>query len=406
MNSISIDIGEEYIQTAFQINDFLKGVLGKETIVVDCYFGPDQFESPQSIEPDTLLGNIRVLRQRIRKEVQKEPRRTFLTKQLDALSLLVRFGLEEQVTFKERVRIGLDVDLLTIKSERIEELMEQAKRDLRKKVLKGNLTSMATRWRKRSMTTGSEIVPLAQEVASSARQSTQRLLFELPEKEQVEFRAVPEAPWSAYHHYQGNYQGLIEINIKLPRSKYGLWHWVTHETYPGHQTQLVSRELGYQQKTFDLEATIAIINTPDSTLAEGLAEAGTTILSSDRPLKEPEQINHSLSRLRRVVGINSVVMLNQQKRSESEVIEYLKEFGGYEEEYANANLPFMTHPMWAPYGFTYYIGGWLVRGFFEAAQEAHLLDQFIQALYHELHTPSTLQARIRELDLKISPLDG
>jgi hypothetical protein len=212
---------------------------------------------------------------------------------------------------------------------------------------------------------------------------------------------VPDAPWSAYNYYHGDFHAIIEINTKLPRSKYSIWKWVTHEAYPGHQTQLVQRELGYQQDTQNLEATIALINTPDCTIVEGLAETGPDILSSDRPLTEPETITSYITQLRRAVGVNALVMLQQQQRSESEVLEYIKELGAYEEAYARAKLPFMIDPIWGPYGFTYFIGAWLVRGFFKAAQEAHLLDEFIKALYYELHTPSTLKARIQDLDLKL-----
>jgi hypothetical protein len=317
------------------------------------------------------------------------------------MELLVRYGLEDQVAFEERVKTGLDVDPITISSERIDELTEEADRALRKEVLKGDLTTMATRWRKRAMTSGNEIIPLAQEVALEARRTTQKLLFELPEQEGVEFRAVEEAPWSAYNHYKGNYKAIIEINIALPRSKYTLWKWVTHETYPGHQTQLVQQEMGYHKGTHNLESTIAVINTPECTIAEGLAEAGTDILHSIRPLTQPETVSTYLTQLRRAVGINALVMIQQEQRSESEVVDYLQDLGAYENSYAQARIPFMTDPMWGPYGYTYLVGAWLVRGFYNAALEARLTDEFIKALYLEAHTPSTLKARIAELGLKL-----
>ncbi len=94
-------------------------------------------------------------------------------------------------------------------------------------------------------------------------------------------------------------------------------------------------------------------------------------------------------------------MLHQKQRSEAEVINYLQDMGAYDAVYAKANLPFMSDPMWGPYGFTYLFGAWLVGGFYKAAQEAHLQDEFIKAIYHELHTPSTLKARIQDVDLKL-----
>jgi hypothetical protein len=402
MASTPIPIDEKFVQLAFHIERLLKEQLDENIIVVYSYTGPPNLKPKEKLDdPDELLSILKDLRMAIVKSIQENLRRTFLTKQLDAMELLIRYALEEKVTFEKRVRTGLDVAVVTISNERIEELSEQANRALQKEVLKGDLTSMATRWRKRAMTTGSEIIPLAENIAQEARRVTQHLLFKLPDTETVEFRAVPDAPWSAYNHYKGDFHAIIEINIKLPRCKYDIWKWVTHETYPGHQTQLVQRELGFQKGLLNLEGTIAIINTPDCTIAEGLAEAGTDILSSERPLSKPETISNYLMQLRRAVGINALVMLHQKQKSESEVLAYLKEYGAYEEEYAQARLPFMSDSMWGPYGFTYFIGAWLVRGFFKAAKEAHLLDEFIKALYHELHTPSTLQARIKNLDLKL-----
>jgi hypothetical protein len=395
-------VGEDYIQLGFLVDALIKEIKGKDFVVIDSYFGPPDFKREQKApDADELLNALHTFRTKIKKEIHEEPRRTFLIKQMDALTLLVRYALDENVTFDERVRTGLDVEVVTVSSERIEELTEQANRALWKKIKKADLTSMVSRWRKRAMTTGSEIIPIAQEIALDARRSTQRVLFELPDNERIEFHAVPDAPWSAYNYYQGDFHAIIEINTQLPRSKYGIWKWVTHEAYPGHQTQLVQRERGFQQDTQNLEATIALINTPDCTIAEGLAETGPDILSSDRPLTEPETITSYINQLRRAVGVNALVMLQQQQRSESEVLEYIKELGAYEAVYARAQLPFMIDPIWGPYGFTYFVGAWLVRGFFKAAQEAHLLDEFINALYYELHTPSTLKTRIKDLDLKL-----
>jgi hypothetical protein len=400
-------IGKDYVVLAHQLQRYLKKALGEGTTVVDCYFGPPlSIETQRQTDPDDLLRTLRRLRKTVRIGVTEEPRRTFLAKQLDAMALLVRFALEEKTTFEERVRTGLDVDIVTVRSERIEELQEEAYRALLRTEQKADLATMAMRWRKRSQTTGDEVVAFAQEAARKARQSTQRLLFQFPETEEVEFRSVSDAPWSAYHHYQGNYHGLIEINIRLPKSKYGLWGWVTHETYPGHQTQLVARELGYNRGGLDLEATVAIINTPDCTVAEGLADSGTRILGAEHPLGEGEQTSEFLAEVRRAAGINALVMLQHQKRSETEALSYLIDAGALEEEYAKAQMRFMTDTVWAPYGFTYFVGGWLVRSFFEAARAANLLDEFARALYRELHTPSTLKSRIRELGLKLPPITG
>ena len=402
MKSTINDPGEEYIRLAFQLDHYLKDQLGENTIIVDCYFGPPNMKpEKKKVDPDNLMKSIRQLQRFVKKQIQENPRRTYLLKQLDAMTLLVKYGLGEPISFKERVEIGLDIAPVVISAERVEELSEQADRALRKEVLKGDLTSMATRWRKRAMTTGEEIIPLAQDAATDARRATEQLLFKLPSQESVEFRAVPEAPWSAYNYYQGNYRAIIEINIELPRSKYSIWKWVTHETYPGHQTQLVQQESGYHQGTHNLEATIAIINSPECTIAEGIAEAGSDILHAVRPLTKPEFVSTFLLQLRRAVGINALSMLHQDQRSESEVIEYIQDLGAYEETYAKARLPFMIDPMWGPYGYTYLVGAWLVRGFFKEAQEAHLTDEFIKALYYETHTPSTLKTRMSALELKL-----
>ncbi|MFW9831944.1 MAG: hypothetical protein ACFFD8_09215, partial [Candidatus Thorarchaeota archaeon] len=243
-------ISEQYVLLAFLVEQVLKLEKGEDLVVVDSYFGPIECKPKNRVvDPDSLQSSLNLFCKDVQRGIDEEPRRTYLIKQTHALELLLRFALEERVTFSERVKMGLDVDVVTVPSERIEELTDQVVRALRKHVHKGDLTSMATRWRKKEMTTGPEIIPLAQDVAAEARRATQKVLFELPETESVVFRAVTESPWSAYNYYQGNFQAIIEINTNLPRSKYTLWHWVTHETYPGHQTQLVQRESEYYQGT-------------------------------------------------------------------------------------------------------------------------------------------------------------
>lgn len=405
MNETNQSLGENYIRLAYQVDQLMKKKFGADTIIVDSYFGPDLSNlSVEKVDPDSLLDKIQTQQSQVKKSLFAEPMYTFFKKQLDALALLVRYALGEEISFETRVNIGLDVDVQVVKSERIEELAEEAARELKQKVRKGTLTSMATRWQKASLIKGDAILQFALEAAESARASTQRVLFELPESEGVEFRAVPDAPWYAYNYYKGNFQALIEVNVKLPQSKYGVWSFVTHETYPGHQTQLVAYEVAYQKGTLPVEGTIAVINTPECTIAEGIACAGMTILSKDRPLSEGEMLNSQLGKLRQAVGINALVMLQRDRRSESEVLDYLMDQGALEEDYAKARLPFMTDIMWGPYGFTYFVGGWLIREFYNAAVEANIHTDFIQTVYHELHTPSTIKARINQLGLKIPPL--
>ena len=112
----------------------------------------------------------------------------------------MKYGLSETVTFEERVKTGLDVDPVVISNERIEELGEQADRALRKEVMKGDLTSMATRWRKRAMTTGAEIVPLAQEITvDDLRQHQVVILRRLRNGPLTEFELTAEvAEYSGY----------------------------------------------------------------------------------------------------------------------------------------------------------------------------------------------------------------
>ena len=126
MESEIFNPGEEYIRLAFQLDHYLKTQLGDNTIIVDCYFGPPNLKpEKKKVDPDNLMKSIRQLRESVKSQIRENPRRTYLIKQLDAMTLLVKYGLGENVSFEERVKTGLILLLLSYRQNVLRSLVNR-----------------------------------------------------------------------------------------------------------------------------------------------------------------------------------------------------------------------------------------------------------------------------------------
>jgi hypothetical protein len=233
--------------------------------------------------------------------------------------------------------------------------------------------------------------------AGTFRKLTKERIIDLPKGETTQFKGVTDAPWGAYHYYKKGYKSLVEINTEFPVVKYTIKSWVTHETYPGHQTQLCRREMLYRKGKLGLESTLSLVNVPESTISEGLAECGGLFLNLEKD--DNEKLLVVLGRLGRWVGKQAAFMLNQDEVPEEEVATYIAENTFVSLDRAKARIPFMVDPIWRTYVFTYDEGWTFVSNLFLQAKENEKQKEFFEVLYSELHVPSSLEQRCKDLGI-------
>lgn len=94
------------------------------------------------------------------------------------------------------------------------------------------------------------------EIAKTETRRRTRALFALPADEEFALSFVSDKPWGAYNWYLGQHRSLIEVNTDSPLQANGLVGMLTHEGYPGHHTEHVSKEQAMYAQHGWLEVSI------------------------------------------------------------------------------------------------------------------------------------------------------
>lgn len=99
-----------------------------------------------------------------------------------------------------------------------------------------------------------------------------RVPWALPPGEDVGYRLVADAPWSALHTWVGGGRSVVTVNVGARLRWARLPGLVAHEAYPGHHVQRCRVERGGPERR------VVLTRSPQSVVAEGAAEAGLDVL--------------------------------------------------------------------------------------------------------------------------------
>lgn len=91
----------------------------------------------------------------------------------------------------------------------------------------------------------------------------------LPEGEAFVFELVSGNSWSAYNWYQGDYQGLIQVETSRPSIVESATRLGCHEGYPGHHTFSSLLDQDYRQKRGWIEFSMFPLYSPQGVIFEG-----------------------------------------------------------------------------------------------------------------------------------------
>jgi hypothetical protein len=243
-------------------------------------------------------------------------------------------------------------------------------------------------------------------------------LFGLPAGEDLRVSLVTGQPWSGYNWFDGGRRSRVDLNTDLPIRGPDLVHTVAHETYPGHHLEHAWKEADLVDARCRLEASILLINTPECPISEGLADVGVDVAlpPEDHPgllvesferaglafaadpvearamaeravaLAEPRQT------LQAIRG-NAAFLRHVDGATHDQVVEYLREVGGYPADRAAKALEFIEHPLWRTYVFVYAEGAALLRRWLDAAPAGERVARFGHLL-HEQVTPASILAEL------------
>jgi hypothetical protein len=242
------------------------------------------------------------------------------------------------------------------------------------------------------------LVPAADRVSEPVRRRAHELA-PVPDEEDFELELVDGEPWSAFNYYLGGYRSRVVINADALMSSRSLTDLVAHELYPGHHTEHSCKEALLVRRRGWLEETIALVLTPQSLIAEGVAtlalevalgqEAHTIAADLLTPLglsyddERATLVSEAEHALADVI-LNVAFRLHEESVTWSDVREYALEWSLKPPELVDRMLAFAADPTWRTYVGTYSYGLRLCRGFIARDER-----QFTRLLTEQL-TPADL----------------
>ena len=393
--------------------------LGRHTDgLVDAYYGPEELAVSVAAEPvqspEALIGGARALLAAIDAGGPLDPsvagttgengagpaRRHWLRAQVIGLLTTARKLAGEPIGYADEVE-----DCYGVRPTRVdEEVLEAAHRRL-DTVLPGAgpLAERLVAWRESHAVPVDSLRVAIDSLADDLRERT-RILFGLPEGEQVTFELVSDQPWSGFNYYLGNLRSRVAINTDLPVLSTSLAHLVAHEAYPGHHTEHTRKEVGLVRRRNWFEESIFLVGTPQCLLAEGLADLGLEVVMGRRPEQavaehlRPLGIHYDAEVVAAVaeagealggVRQNAAFRLHEDGADPETVSAEVARWGLLSRDRADKAVEFLVHPTWRAYLTCYVEGLPLCRNFVDGDA-----SRFERLLSEQL-TPSDLQEQIQ-----------
>jgi hypothetical protein len=367
--------------------------------LVESYYGPQQLAESVTREPMRPLGELLIDLEELKKQIASEPfdemKKIFLVKQITALQTTTRERMGARTPYREYVSRTLDIEPKDVREQDISELRRELESLLKKKGYQGNLAEALLQFQKKRLISGERLKAIFYNLVAEARVHTQKV-FKLPQGEEVEFAVLENRPYSSDNEYLGNYKSVIRLNVNLPLMSASLPIHVTHQTYPGHHTEHVLKELELYQGKNQHESSIIMPNTPESTISEGLADTSRKFILGEPAMAE-DKIPELDMALKRAIRANAALMIHDKRLDLGEARKYLLEEGVYEENESEYSMRFVLDPFWRAYLFTYYEGGKLISEAWKRAKQLGKEERFLQILYREENCPTTFKEKVRKL---------
>lgn len=354
---------ERYLRLGLQLGRHVDGL-------VDAYYGPPELAAAVDAEPPVEPQALAAAAEALLDELEDG----WLRDQVAGLRTYAGVLAGESRSYADEVEgcygvrpTRTDEAVFAAAHERLEELLPGD----------GPLGERHERWERSLRVPVDLIEPTMQAVIEEARRRT-RDVVELPDGEGVGLEIVRDVPWMAFCEYLGDFRSTIEVNVDLPLSAIELLVLTLHETYPGHHVERAVKEQLLVRERGLLEETLALVPTPQSLIAEGIAvlaplvllegEGGTALAAVLRGAGIELDLPHALAVRRalepcRWAEVNAALMLYDGGASEAEVRAYLERWGLLTPEWADHLLRFFGAPTSRTYIVTYPAGRELCRAY-------------------------------------------
>ncbi len=355
-----MSVAEGYVELGLRLGRHVDGL-------VDSYYGDPavkvRIDAEPPSEPSALAEDAARLINELDEAGLDEQRRRWLHEQLVGLETVARKLAGEEFAFADEVERCYGV-----RPRRTPEAEIEAAHAGLDAALPGTgpLAERYQHWREAQTVPADRLGAVLSDIVEELRRRTRELVG-LPAGESYELQLVTDEPWAAYNYYEGSLRSRIAVNTDVPMATNFLTELMAHELYPGHQTEHAWKDQLLLQDGGQAEASILMIGTPESLIAEGIAGLATEMLLDDEDAFSAEVlgrhgIDYDAGLARAVKAVrrplarapdNAAMMLYEDGATEAEALEYLKQWALMSDRRANQAMKFIGDPMWRSYVTTY-----------------------------------------------------
>jgi hypothetical protein len=258
----------------------------------------------------------------------------------------------------------------------------------------GTLVERREAWREANRMPRDKLVPVLNDVLAELRRRTSELLG-LVEGEEMFVEEVTDEPWWAFNYYLGGLRSRVVVNMDVPTTYEDVLELAAHEGYPGHHTERTTKEHVLVRGRGLLDETINLVPTPQSLLAEGIAETAMEIVGEparqavleilhrhaiDYDAERAAALRVAMRPLRRL-GLDAALLIHEDGASQEQAAAHLTRHGAMSAERAAQSIRFVTDPTWRAYVITYSAGGELAAAYHrnDPARFKELLTEQVRA---------------------------
>jgi len=386
-------LDEKFVSLCGQIGNLTEAMTGVH--LVDAYSGPDLLapqRQPKDREPTDLIHDLDSLLDEVREELRPALRSKSIEGEINSLRVVLRWLTDSDFPYDEAVKGMFHVEMKRFPESELNKVTQELEdalhgfpgEDLREKVQlfrnEGNVTGEALK----DIIHG-ELQEKTRDVAKLFKDRIYKKLGVSVTDNGVEYKTVRNQPWGGYNYYQGDYKSINEFNIDRNFNANTLLSTIYHE-YEHHVSNLW-REHAYRENDW-VDLSCVPLHTGRCVISEGTADTAREFLeiADDSPTMKIWNLLYVLGRM---TSINVAIILNQEKGSIEDAVEYQVERAFRERDRAKASLDFIRPKQengkvnfWSPYIFTYFLGRTdFVYPTFEKAKEQDLLSDFFKTIY-------------------------
>jgi len=353
---------ERYILLGLRLGRHVDGL-------VDSYYGPaelkEQADGEELVPPEQLVADGAAL--------LAELDESWLRDLVRGLETYARVLAGESISYSDEVERCYGV-----RPQRIDPTVYEEVHARLDELLPGDGTLADRReaWRQQNRVPAEKLMPVMLDLFAEVRRRTQQL-FGLPEGEEIAVEEVSDEPWWAFNYYQGGRRSHIVVNVDVPTTYHDVLELCCHEGYPGHHTERATKEVALVEERGQIEETINMVPTPQSVLAEGIAETARDVLGPDveeaaiaiyrrHGIEYDHERAQAISRAMepmRGIGVDVALKIHEDGANVDEAVEYAMRCGALTEQRARQSVRFVTDPTWRAYSICYSAGGELARAF-------------------------------------------